>query len=128
MKGDELDTAEIHLSDHAVERYIERIRPAADEPCARADIRKLIDFGTYVDETPEWVRDPRHEPDGYFVCGNVAFPVAQAWNGLVVTTTLHVPPRAPIPWPKHARPPSRAGGRAHARDRRRKIREAKAAA
>lgn len=124
-----MDTAEFHLTDHAIARYIERVRPAADVVCARSDVNRLLAFAV-ASPKPEWVHatDSAANADRYMVAGNVVFPVTVADNGLVVTTCIVRPPTGAIPWPKHARPAVRSGGRAHARDRRRAIREAKAAA
>src|SRR5688572_30515265 len=64
-----------HPSDHAVERYTERVRPGATKEVALADIRRLIAFGTVTDTPPEWVTPADYYPDArYIVVGNVVFP------------------------------------------------------
>lgn len=43
------------ITRHAVERYIERIKPALDEPAARRELEALLDLAEPLERPPVWI-------------------------------------------------------------------------
>lgn len=123
-----MNTADLILTDHAVERYIERIRPGADDACARADMRRLLAFGKFelADDRPVYLTEANELAYGYIVCGSVAFPIIRVGDParFIVTTTI----KGIVPRPERAprEGANRRSGRRR-RNRRRALAEAKAA-
>jgi hypothetical protein len=81
------------ISDHALERYAQRVRPHLEEPDElAADLSRLVKaHGTTYRVAPEWVPPDWPNPDDLWVhCGDVALVVAPSTGGCpkVVTTVL----------------------------------------
>jgi hypothetical protein len=84
------------ISDHALERYAERVRPgligAVSAGTIAADLRRLVDaHGTTHRHPPDWVPPDWPSPEDLWVhCGDVALVVAPSTGGCpkVVTTVL----------------------------------------
>jgi hypothetical protein len=80
---------EIDLSEHAVEQYRKRARPALDPTPARAELGQLLRSGEIIAEPPAWARSAQTKPF-YLVIGDaLALPLA-AQDGRWVTTTCLV--------------------------------------
>lgn len=62
----------IGISDHAVERYVERVRPGLGFVAARRELRRLIEAGTLTATAPEWVAESADVSDAYLDAGDVA--------------------------------------------------------
>jgi hypothetical protein len=77
----------IVLSDHAIERYQERVRPGLDRQAALEDLRHtLTSAGVWSLEAPDWL-DTQHG-DGFVLLGDdVALPIQAAPDGALVATT-----------------------------------------
>lgn len=75
------------VSDHAVERYIERVKPALGEEHAKREITALALMGRPADQPPAWARNLAHYHDQRYliVTDDIVFPVK---SGRVLTTCL----------------------------------------
>ncbi len=61
----------MRLSQHCVERFHERFRPALDVIRARAELEMLIEHGEIAAEPPEWMaRKMRQRSDAYLIVGD----------------------------------------------------------
>jgi hypothetical protein len=78
-----IDGRRIHMTDHALERYRERVRPhLEDDDAVYKDARRLVDCaGELVEGAPEWVRygwvGENFDARGWLVCGDIAMPLAE---------------------------------------------------
>ncbi len=82
------------FSQHAVERYIERVKPCLDRDRAWAELKALAPLGEIVTQRPAWA-GTGDAADGFLcLCDCVCFPVI---NGLAVTCLV----RGSLP--KHTR-------------------------
>jgi hypothetical protein len=81
--GLQCDGRRIYMTDHAVERYRERVRPHLEtDGDVYLDAKRLVDCaGEMSDTAPEWVRyewvGEHMEPRGWLVCGDIAMPVTE---------------------------------------------------
>lgn len=79
---------DIDLSEHAVEQYRERIRPALDRATARVELARLVPSGQIGEEPPDWARSAGAKPY-YLVIGDaLALPLAPQHGRWVTTTCL----------------------------------------
>jgi hypothetical protein len=79
---------DIDLTEHAVEQYRERIRPALDPASARVELSRLVPSGQIRAEPPEWARSAGLKPY-YLVIGDaLALPLAPQHGRWVTTTCL----------------------------------------
>lgn len=77
----------IRVSDHAIDRYIERVKPCLEPEQAKAEILRLFDEVVgFRDTPPDW-HDPGKVPpfERYAMVGD---GIAFGMKGLVVVTTL----------------------------------------
>jgi hypothetical protein len=71
------ETPRIVLSDHAVERYQERVKPALDLQAAREDLERMLPLGTFQHDPPPWDR-PFDEADGWLLLGEgIVIPLSR---------------------------------------------------
>lgn len=77
------------ISDHAVDRYVERVKPSLTRREAMRDLRRLArTIGTVTTQRPEWVGESCHV-DGWLLLGeDIALPVIRTPRGWLVKTTL----------------------------------------
>jgi hypothetical protein len=69
-------TIEIHLSEHAVQRFHERVRPGLDRIAAEDALARLALHGTIDTEPPDWLaRHQRQHAACYLVAGDVVLPL-----------------------------------------------------
>ena len=67
---------EIRLSEHAVRRFRERVRPGLDEGQARNELSRLVAFGEMVGEPPEWLAaTQRQRASCFLVLGDLVLPL-----------------------------------------------------
>lgn len=67
---------EIHLSQHAIDRFHERVRPGLDRAAAEDALAQLALLGTIESEPPEWLaRRQRQRAACYLVAGDVVLPL-----------------------------------------------------
>lgn len=59
---------------HAVDRYIERVKPCLGPARARVECMGLALIGEITSECPAWLSF-EGDCDGYLTCGDVAFPL-----------------------------------------------------
>jgi hypothetical protein len=80
--------AEVLFSDHAVERYIARVKPGLQLPEGRSDLERLCATGQVSAQPPVWARAAREA--GYYLIlgGSVAFPLTAVGEGWLATTCL----------------------------------------
>jgi hypothetical protein len=72
----------IQLTDHAVLRFHERVRPALTRGQARAELERLAPVVEIAEEPPAWYRGDGPRTQGYGLLGNdIAFPLM--FNGRV---------------------------------------------
>lgn len=61
----------VRLSQHCVERFHERFRPALDVIRARAELELLLEQGEIAPDPPEWMaRKMRQRADAYLIVGD----------------------------------------------------------
>jgi hypothetical protein len=103
--------AEVGITDHCVQRYIERVKPDLERRAARRELDQLKQVGTIVTSAPAWA----HEADPaacYLMIGDdIVLPLAGGVGGWWASTCLVF-----------------RGISDHARDRRRALKASKASA
>ena len=76
------------VSEHAADRYVERVKPHLTRDEAIAEIERLAQLGGYADEVPEWVNGET-EADLWFIpCDGIAIPCQRGATTLFASTTL----------------------------------------
>lgn len=80
--------AEIDLSEHAVEQYRERTKPALELAAARAELAQLVFSGEVVTEPPEWTRSASTKPFHLVIADTLALPLAPQAGRWITTTCL----------------------------------------
>src|SRR4051812_18838316 len=77
------------ISDHAVDRYIERVKPTLTRREATKDLRRLArSVGSITTERPDWVGEACHV-DGWLLLGDdIALPVLKTPVGWLAKTVL----------------------------------------
>ena len=83
----------VHMTDHAIARYRERVRPHLDDDLAvYRDAQRLVNVcGMLETETPAWAGClDGSEPEMWLVCGDVAFVCAldRRRPGVMVALTV----------------------------------------
>jgi hypothetical protein len=79
---------DIELTEHAVEQYRERARPALDVAGARSDLARLVSSGDVVAEPPDWARSAGSKPFYLIIGDALALPLAPQAGRWVTTTCL----------------------------------------
>ncbi|MGK2938805.1 MAG: hypothetical protein ACSLFR_13530 [Solirubrobacteraceae bacterium] len=83
--------ASVAILDHAVRRYIERVRPGSEPARAHAELMQLLGVADFVFEAPEWLaRRARQTAPVYAVIADVVLPlqVGRDRDSLVAVTCL----------------------------------------
>lgn len=81
----------ITLTDHAVERFRERARPALDLEHAADELARLALFGDIVEEPPEWhLRTAAQYASHYLVIGDLVLPLRPTSSGEHLAVTCLV--------------------------------------
>lgn len=71
-----IDSVEVALSHHAVERYQERVRPGLEAKLARADLQRLMSAGEITSCPPAWLQSrERQSAAFYLTIGDVVLPL-----------------------------------------------------
>lgn len=82
---------EIHVKHHAVERYIERVKPGFKYKQALREIERLIPQMVHKDVV-DWHKSGRVPRGGYLVlCDTIAFPLRKVVNDTTAITTTLTP-------------------------------------
>lgn len=82
--------ADIQISAHAVEQFIDRVKPHLSEDAARAELDALKQVGEITSTPPPGIRDARMR-DLYLVISDAyAFPLARSTNGTWTAVTCLV--------------------------------------
>jgi hypothetical protein len=79
---------DIDLSEHAVEQYRERARPALDHAGARTDLTRLVPSGEILAQPPDWARSASTKPFYLVIADSLALPLAPQAGRWVTTTCL----------------------------------------
>jgi hypothetical protein len=79
---------DIDLSEHAVEQYRERAKPALDHEAARAELKRLVFSGEIVSEAPQWTRSAGTKPYYLVIANTLALPLAPQAGRWISTTCL----------------------------------------
>ncbi len=77
----------VRISQHAVQRYRERIKPGLDEAAARSELERLRAVGTVVREPPTWLHAADHAPCYLLFGDDVALPLLRHSDGGWVAST-----------------------------------------
>jgi hypothetical protein len=78
----------VDLSEHAVEQYRERAKPALDLAAARAELEQLVFSGEIVTEPPEWTRSAGTKPYYLVIADTLTLPLAPQAGRWITTTCL----------------------------------------
>jgi hypothetical protein len=67
----------IRVSDHAVVRYRERVRPGLEHGQACSDLERLLEHGYISSRAPVWLRATQGQRSAYYylVVGDIALPL-----------------------------------------------------
>ena len=77
------------ISDHAVQRYQERVRPGLDEAAARAELERLRAAATVVRDPPAWLHAADQAPCYLLLGDDVVLPLLrQSGGGWVASTCV----------------------------------------
>jgi hypothetical protein len=82
---------EVFLSDHAIERYRERVRPGLSVEDAEAELQRVLGFATFTREPPDFAAEHEGVTVGFLLLGDgIAFPVVRSESGgdFVATTCV----------------------------------------
>jgi hypothetical protein len=79
---------DIDLSEHAVEQYRERVKPALDSAAARVELGRLVFSGEILMEPPAWSRMAGTKPYYLVIADALALPLALQSGRWVTTTCL----------------------------------------
>jgi hypothetical protein len=64
------------LTQHAIGRFNQRVRPTLDEDQAGAELRRLVCLGTISATAPRWLAETQHQAAAmYLVVGDVVIPL-----------------------------------------------------
>jgi len=83
--------ADVAILEHAVRRYIERVRPGSEPVRAQAELTRLLDVADFALEAPEWLASrARQTAPVYAVIADVVLPlqVGRDHDSLVAVTCL----------------------------------------
>jgi hypothetical protein len=81
----------VDILDHAVQRFVERVRPGWEPAPARAELDRLLNVAEFVFEAPDWLATrARQRAPMYAVIADVALPLPPGNDGasLVAVTCL----------------------------------------
>jgi hypothetical protein len=80
--------AEVEITDHCVERYVERVKPDLELRVARAELEQLKQVGTVTSRAPVWAREAT--PAAYYLMigSDIVLPLAGGRNGWWASTCL----------------------------------------
>lgn len=81
----------VDVFDHAVERYVERVRPGSESARARSELAHLLRIADFVFEAPEWLAGrARQTAPVYAVVADVVLPLqlGRDRDSLVAVTCL----------------------------------------
>jgi hypothetical protein len=78
----------VWFTTHAIERYVERLRPALTKKAARRELVALCEVAEVVTERPAWL-GLGEATDGYLLLGDdVVLPVMRGKTGWVAMTCM----------------------------------------
>ena len=82
----------VRISDNAVARYVERLRPAIDTEAAHAELETLmLQHGSITDSPPSWTRDAQARSHYVLVGDSIVLPLAHDHRGRWAATTCLTP-------------------------------------
>jgi hypothetical protein len=81
----------VTLSKHAIERYVERVKPALSFEQATVELHRLLEVCPIVDEPPVWVIWQGEPPVGWaLVSDGICVPLSRHHSGQWMAITLTV--------------------------------------
>jgi hypothetical protein len=84
-----METLEIHLSQHAVERFHERVRPSLGIEAAEDELARLVAMGQVVTQPPPWHAErQRQTAPAYLVICDLVLPLVQMGGDPVVLVAV----------------------------------------
>ena len=75
------------ISDHAVQRYQERVRPGLDEAAARAELERLRAVAAVASDPPGWLHAADQAPWYLLLGDDVVLPLLRQSDGRWVAST-----------------------------------------
>lgn len=75
------------VTDHAIDRYVERVKPGYSDEQARDEILRLLWECQATEGRPEWIAS-RFPAARWLVVGDIAFPIARDGRGERILTCL----------------------------------------
>jgi hypothetical protein len=75
------------FTDHAIERYAQRVRPALTRAQARHELMRIVEHGEIAHARPAWLRY-HGTADGYLLVADVCFPLRRRGNRWIALTCL----------------------------------------
>lgn len=107
----------IELSEHAIDRFHQRVRPALTWEEAEYELDRLTAYGEMVVEPPHWLaRTQRQHACCYLLVGDLVLPLVPAYNDREVLCATTCIPRGAL----SDRARSRRNARRSTRARRRR--------
>lgn len=83
-----MPTIEIELTNHAIDRFHERVRPGLARASAEVELARLALFGAMVADPPPWYSPCEdHEASAYLVIGDLVLPLRAGDDGVHVAVT-----------------------------------------
>lgn len=70
-----IGSATFYLTDHAVDRYIERVKPMLSVAQAREELRRMLPMATIDRAGPDWCSDPGHADSFVLLSDGIVFPL-----------------------------------------------------
>jgi hypothetical protein len=68
--------AEIHITQHAIERFHLRVRPGLSTAAAEIELARMVAVGELVNDPPSWYADrQRRTAAAYLVVGDLVLPL-----------------------------------------------------
>lgn len=82
-------TPTVHLTNHAVARYQERVRPGLDLAAAKRELTRLLAEHGQESERPDWMADRADQPDLWVTIGpDVWLPCLVKQHGRIVAVSV----------------------------------------
>jgi hypothetical protein len=82
------DSAAVAFSNHAVERFAERLRPGMDPDEVRRQLSGMLASAVVTTKPPEWFK-PRQRADAYLVVADVVMPLRRcAHDELIAVSAI----------------------------------------
>lgn len=80
----------IHFSNHAIDRYRERVKPAMQRNHVKRELKHLATLATMTEAPPDWIGNkPSEDPHRYIeITDGICFSLVKVPDGWLATTCL----------------------------------------